>query len=366
MADGSNTAPEGPSRGSCPKLPPFAVIVTRPRSAPVLRQFVRALAGQAGLDGARIPVFAPAGDRRGAVAAAFGAVDDAALELHLFGRDARRSQAGDCREVLEAAAYDLRRSSEAADPVVLMIDAEALPSHDWIAGKLRALESGADLVCGSPVPSLRGEAGPDAPDALASIARYRRLCVRLEDALDPVDWDPAPRHGDESGLSLAFRLSALLSAGGVPDVPSDLAGHMVARLRQSGCKIRHCPRSRVFVPPHMLAPFEAGRRIDAGLPIAVPDPGHVEQTFRHRARLRKQLERRYADLHAPERDRAVRSHLALLAAPVDTAPRTVPIEHACAVLRRRLAELGAPCSGESTAASPIRADALRKHRPPIW
>lgn len=191
------------------------------------------------------------------------------------------------------------------------------------------------------------------------LARYHRLAVRLEDAIDPRPWDPAPRHGYETGASVALWHGTLGRAGGIPDVPDGMARHLIARIRQWGGKVRHCPRARVFVPPRLLCGFDMVSGPPAtDIPFLVTEPEQLERAFRHRAALRKQLCERYATLPADERARAVRCSLALMTPAEIVSPVGMPVEQACERMEARLKQLGSSAwtSLPSDSPRPLRED----------
>ena len=367
MADGAISPMNRSAAHRKPEDAAFAVIVTPTVSGTGIRPLIEALAGQEGLARNRITVFAAVGERLGAAATAVEALaPGGSLQLHLLGCEQSSTNAAASREVIRAAVYHLSRNAEGSDPALLMLDAEAIPAPDWVACNLRALAAGADLVCGNALPMARSARGRRAAD-LDAVLRYAQLAVRMEEMLDPVPWDPAPRHRDDSGVSLALRLSRLRLAGGVPDVPVDICRQLLARVRQSGGAVRHCPRSRVFVPPGRLLGAEERRCVtDAELPTPVPDPEHLERSLHHRARLRAVVERRCAGVPRAERRRAVRSQLALATASAEIAPRAVPVEQACAILRSRLEELGDAGRDGAAAARVDSGDERRRNRPSVW
>lgn len=104
--------------------------------------------------------------------------------------------------------------------VVLSTDADCRPPADWIAANLAALAAGAEMVGGQIV---LDDAEPIAPAVTAMRARFDRYwaAVRtIEDAVDPVAHDPAPRHGDHTGASLAIDAALYRAVGGVPPIPT--------------------------------------------------------------------------------------------------------------------------------------------------
>lgn len=348
MASPPPPVPSRCCRSGARHLPPIAVAIVPPRPEVGLKPLIRALIAQTSAANGRLVVFAAVGDRVAATAAAFQAAKASSLELHLFEAERDRHPASEARRLVEAARFHLRRRARGADPVLLLIHPEALPARDWIERNLVALESGADLVCGCPVPSAPQEPGPLAP-AVQALLRYRRLAAQLEEVLDPVSWDPGPRHTDESGISVACRLSSLEAAGSLPEVPGLFLEHLIARVRQSGRIVRHCPDTRVAVPGHLLASEHAEEILpDCELSMRVPDPIDIENRSRRRADLRARLERRYRRLAPRDRGLAVRAHVALAEASAHLSPLTMSANQACRVLRARLDTLEA--GGEARSA----------------
>jgi hypothetical protein len=134
--------------------------------------------------------------------------------------------------------------------VLVSTDADARPPADWLRNVAAAFARGADLVGGKIVIDQEREPLPDA------VARLRRTWDRywaqvrdIEDRLDPVDWDPSPRHGDHTGASLAIRAELYLACGGVPLIPTgeDLA--LVQAAVAMGGRLAHPADVYVRVSP---------------------------------------------------------------------------------------------------------------------
>lgn len=128
-----------------------------------------------------------------------------------------------------------------ANAVLISTDADSRPPSSWIRANLAALNEGAEVIGGR----LEIDAPEDLP---ADILAARRLWddywaqVRaIEDAIDPVAWDPAPRHGDHTGASLAMRIETWKAAGGVPVVPTGEDRALVAAAVATGARLRHPP-----------------------------------------------------------------------------------------------------------------------------
>ena len=102
--------------------------------------------------------------------------------------------------------------------VLISTDADTRPPSDWISAMLRAIDAGLDIVGGRIVVD---DAEPLAADMDAMQVKLDRYwaCVRaIEDDIDPCRWDPAPRHGDHTGASLAILAPLYRAAGGVPAI----------------------------------------------------------------------------------------------------------------------------------------------------
>lgn len=123
--------------------------------------------------------------------------------------------------------------------LLVATDADARPPEDWIAKTLAAVAAGADIVGG------RLALDEDEPVSEA-LAAARALCDRywhsvraIEDAIDPRHWDPAPRHGDHTGASLAITTALYAASGGVPLLASGEDRALVAASVIAGGRLRH-------------------------------------------------------------------------------------------------------------------------------
>lgn len=135
----------------------------------------------------------------------------------------------------------------AADQVLLSTDADATPPQNWVSANLAAIDAGADIVGGRliavPDPTMTAEE----VHRLALADRYW-ACVRaLEDRIDPVAEDPAPRHGDHTGASLAIRRMVYDAAGGIPLLPTGEDIALVQASTALGYRLRHSPDVRMNV-----------------------------------------------------------------------------------------------------------------------
>jgi hypothetical protein len=118
-------------------------------------------------------------------------------------------------------------------------DADTRPPPEWLTAMARAFARGADIV-GGRIEIEESEALPDAVLRLrAAWDGYWHEVRTIEDALDPVPWDPAPRHGDHTGASLAIRAALYRACGGVPRLPAGEDRAMVNAAIAAGGRLAH-------------------------------------------------------------------------------------------------------------------------------
>jgi hypothetical protein len=123
--------------------------------------------------------------------------------------------------------------------VLISTDADTRPPSDWISAMLRAIDAGLDIVGGRIVVD---DAEPLAADMDAMQVKLDRYwaCVRtIEDDIDPCRWDPAPRHGDHTGASLAILGPLYRAAGGVPAIPAGEDRALVEAAVAAGGRLGH-------------------------------------------------------------------------------------------------------------------------------
>jgi len=123
--------------------------------------------------------------------------------------------------------------------VLISTDADTRPPPDWISAMLRAIDAGLDIVGGRIVVD-DAEPLAAAMDAMQiKLDRYW-ACVRaIEDDIDPCRWDPAPRHGDHTGASLAILAPLYRAAGGVPAIPAGEDRALVEAAVAAGGRLGH-------------------------------------------------------------------------------------------------------------------------------
>lgn len=127
------------------------------------------------------------------------------------------------------------------DAVLISTDADSRPPPCWIQANLAALDEGADVVGGRLEIDQDDTWSPEMAAAQSLWDRYWTAVRSIEDRIDPIPWDPTPRHGDHTGASLAMRLETWRAAGGVPAVPSGEDRALVAAAVAIGAHLRHPP-----------------------------------------------------------------------------------------------------------------------------
>mgnify|MGYP003135193345 CR=1 FL=1 len=211
--------------------------------------------------------------------------------------DAEAAHVGTARRIAMDTGAEILRRHGKAGAALLTTDADAVPARNWVAANLAAIGAGADLV-GGVLGHLPDEARimPEAVVRTGRLLRsYRAAIDRLEAVLDPLPYDPVPRHWDHTGASLAISAEAYRGVGGLPPLRcrEDLA--LVAAVRRAGGRLRHCPAVRVMVSTRLVGRAAGGmadtlngwaRAATEGTPILVQDPASAESLFRARAAIR--------------------------------------------------------------------------------
>jgi hypothetical protein len=191
----------------------------------------------------------------------------------------------------------LQRAQDLGGPgaVLFSTDADATPAADWIEASLRAIRAGADIVGGHIVGDKIEEKmlGPGFNRRAARHLQYAKLVDRLKSLIDPVDYDPWPRHCDHTGASIAVRAEVYSAVGGMPALPFREDVAFVANAVAAGYRLRHAPDVRVDVsarlegraPGGMADCLKAWVAAEAaGVPHIVESPDSVFRRLSHRAR----------------------------------------------------------------------------------
>lgn len=198
---------------------PFCVCVPARNEAAHIGTLIAALAGQT----VAVPVplalcVNNSDDGTSAAARAAAAQTNGQVALTLVEKrfTAIDAHAGSARR----AAMDLGATMlKEADGLLLSTDADCRPPTDWIAANLAWADE--DRIVGGQIMLDEDETVPGVILELRGrFDRYWEQVRAIEDLLDPQPWDPAPRHGDHTGASLALSVSLYQRAGGVPLLPT--------------------------------------------------------------------------------------------------------------------------------------------------
>ncbi|MBO1081161.1 glycosyltransferase [Roseomonas haemaphysalidis] len=225
-------------------------------------------------------------------ASAHPALDLRVQEARLLGDEAHVGFAR--RQALALGLDWLRRDGE-PEGALISTDADALPPPDWIGAQLRALAEGADCVGGR---IDLDDSLPLPPGLLAvrdTVARYWAAVRALADRIDPLPWDPAPRHGDHVAGSLAIAAPFYEAIGGLPPLPCGEDNALVAEVERAGGRLRHDPAVFVRVSARedgrasggMATEMVKWRRIaETGAPHLLSDAAFWQALLQRRADLR--------------------------------------------------------------------------------
>ena len=305
---------------------PCVVCVPARDEAERLPRLLRSLAAQTGFgSGAPLPVVVVANNCRDGTseAAREAASRLPAIDLRLIEIDLPPDEAhvGTGRRMALDSGADWLAAQGAPDGVLLTTDADARLPPDWVAANLAAL-CGAEIVGGRLLIDPDVPLDPALADLHARIERYWAHVRRLEDVLDPPAHDPAPRHGDHTGASLALRAGLYREVGGLPALPRGEDNALVARVREAGGRLRHCPGVGVAVSDRTLGRADGGMAREMTRRAAIvrgeaayrlPTPEHWLELIAGRARLgriwREQPEEAEAALRALGLDRTVAAQI---------------------------------------------------------
>jgi GT2 family glycosyltransferase len=172
-------------------------------------------------------------------------------QLHLIecNLDGSLASAGVARAMAMKHATWLVDSLGTDEAVILTTDADAEVPEDWVEANLRAIEHGADAVCGmaaiDPLEALLIPGHLHEDDARE--VAYGRLLDEIASLILPDPADPWPRHTEDSGASIAIRASVLRRVGGMPFLHSGEDRALIARLRLIDARVRHDPKISVVV-----------------------------------------------------------------------------------------------------------------------
>jgi hypothetical protein len=125
------------------------------------------------------------------------------------------------------------------DALLVSTDADCRPPPDWLEANLA--NAGPMRIVGGRIEldEMEAETWPLLFDLRHRFNDYWSKVRAIEDAVDPVQWDPPPRHGDHTGASLALTVGLYRAAGGVPLTPSGEDRALVAAALAVGGELIH-------------------------------------------------------------------------------------------------------------------------------
>ena len=136
-------------------------------------------------------------------------------------------------------AMDLAADRAGKDGLIVTTDADARPPPEWLAANRAAMQDGLDVVGGRIVIDEEASLPPSLASMVALANRYWAQVRAIEDAIDPVPWDPPPRHGDHTGASLCITTRAYQRCGGVPVIASGEDRSLVRNVVRNGGRLAH-------------------------------------------------------------------------------------------------------------------------------
>lgn len=237
-------------------------------------------------------------DRTAAIARGLTLRAGTALHVLAIELAPEQASAGHARHLAMAAAAEIA----GPDGVLLTTDADGQVDPDWLAATLAAVADGADAVAGwvelHPIDWGRIPARLHEDDARE--CAYDALCDALHARLDPDPADPAPRHTQNSGASIAVTAAAYARCGGVPAIPSGEDRALIAALRRVDARVRHAPEVHVSVSGRTDGRSKGGMADTIRRRLTQPDAfidDRLEPAVAcaHRARCRAALRRAYDD-----------------------------------------------------------------------
>ncbi|CAM5274736.1 glycosyltransferase [Sphingobium scionense] len=170
------------------------------------------------------------------------------------------AHAGSARRL--AMTEGLRSLSSFEAGILVSTDADVRPPVDWLSNIVAAFGRGADLVGGKIVIDEENEPLPPSVTELRwAWDDYWSKVREIEDRIDPLIWDPAPRHGDHTGASLAIRANLYLACGGVPLLPTGEDRALVQAAVAMGGRLAHPADVYVRVSPRTDGRAEGGMAV---------------------------------------------------------------------------------------------------------
>jgi hypothetical protein len=228
---------------------PFCVCVPARNEAERLPRLLETLAAQT-IDGpVRVALCLNNCDDSSAAAVAAAVRRFPRLDIHVDERcfDAAEAHAGSARRAAIALGVGVLGTD---DGVLISTDADCRAPPGWIAAIMA--EMAADRIVGGRIVIDEAEPFPDVARALrARWDRYWERVRGIEDSIDPRPDEPAGRHGDHTGASLALMVGLYRAAGGIPPIPTGEDRALVENAVLAGGRLVHPPTVWTAVSPRI-------------------------------------------------------------------------------------------------------------------
>ncbi|MBV2148040.1 glycosyltransferase [Sphingobium sp. AS12] len=219
------------------------------------------------------------------------------LDVHIVERTfaPEQAHAGSARRIAMDTGLGILPALDNA--ALVSTDADSRPPRDWLHNIATAFSRGADMVGGRIDIDSDEPLPPPVHRLRTAWDEYWAAVRAIEDAIDPLPWDPAPRHGDHTGASLAIRAELYLACGGVPAIASGEDRALVLAALARGARLVHPVTVYTRVSPRLEGRAEGGMAVAMHtlFESAENDISPMAPAFTHwreRAHWRKQLRAR--------------------------------------------------------------------------
>jgi glycosyltransferase involved in cell wall biosynthesis len=262
--NGSALAPIAPPRASCR----LTIAIPARNEERLILATLEALTAQITIEGSPLPsdlfdviVFANnCSDATAAAARAFAESHPRlALSVVCGELPAGRAHVGMARKLVMDLAASRFLAAGMTRGFVATTDADTLVEPDWIANVLFESKN-VDAVAGHVTIAESDLATLLAPVRFlyARERAYRRALAEVSSALDPLSYDPAPRHASFVGASFAVASDTYVAAGGVPVLPVLEDRAFFEALCRIDARVRHSLRVRAQTSGRRISRVDGG------------------------------------------------------------------------------------------------------------
>ncbi|MET1027083.1 MAG: glycosyltransferase [Dongiaceae bacterium] len=141
---------------------------------------------------------------------------------------------------------------------IFTTDADSVVSPNWLSENMKAFRQGADAVAGAVSYDQCRSSSPAFLRRRSMESLYDSLLAEVAARLDPEPHNPWPCHRTESGASLAIRVDAYRTIGGLPPVPVGEDRALCKAVTSRGLHLRHEPRVEVQTSSRLTGRAEGG------------------------------------------------------------------------------------------------------------